>query len=83
MMLSTDKLVLSEMVGSDSSLFLVTSCASAVGMDVKSGTTSKETMISCGLMVQAEICLTKSLLFVTVYSLCCKGDRIEARCLET
>ena len=82
MMLSTDILVLSGMVESDSSLVLVTSSASAVGIDVKSDTTSKDTMISSGSIVQLEIFLTKSLLFVTVNWLRRNGDKIEARYLE-
>jgi len=82
MMLSTDTLVLSGMVESDSSLVLVTSSASAVGINVKSDT-SKDTMISCGSIVQLEIFLTKSLMLVTVNWLRCNGDKIEARYLET
>ena len=46
-------------------------------------TTSKKISISCGSMVQTEIFHTKSQVFVTVYSLFCKGLRFEARCLET
>ena len=37
-----------------------------MGIDVKSDTESKETMISCGSMVFAEIFSTKSLLFLKV-----------------
>jgi len=78
-MFSTDTLVLSGVVESDSSLVLVTSSTSAVGIDVKSDT-SKDTMISCGSIVQLEIFLTKSLLLlVTVNWLRCNGDKIEAR----
>ena len=80
---SADILVLSGMVESDSSLVLVTSSASAVGIDVKSDTTSKDTMISCGSIVQLEIFLTKSLLFVTVNWLRCNGDKIVARLLNS
>ena len=47
MMLLTDMFVLSEMVGSASSLFLVTWGAKIVGVDVKRDTTSKDTMVSC------------------------------------
>ena len=60
MMLFTDRLVLSEMVRSVSSLFLVTWSARVVGIDVKSDTTSKETVISCGSMVLEETFSTKS-----------------------
>ena len=63
-------------------LALVTSSASAVGIDVKSDTTSKDTMISCGSIVQLEIFLTKSLLLVTVNWLRCNGDKIEASYME-
>ena len=83
MMLSTDMFVLSKMVGSASSLFLVTWSAKAVGIDVKRDTTSKDTIISCRVMLQTETFSTKSQLFVTVYLLFCKGLRIEARCLDT
>ena len=48
--------VLSKMVGLASSLFLVTWSAKVVGIDVKRDTTSKDTVISCGAMVQTEIC---------------------------
>ena len=75
--------VLSEMVGSASSLFLVTWSAKAFGIDVKRDTTSKDTITSCGVMLHTETFSTKSQLFVTVYLLFCKGLRIEARCLDT
>ena len=58
-------LVLFEMVGSASSLFLVTWSAKAVGIDVKRYTASKDTIISCGVMLQTETFSTKSQLFVT------------------
>ena len=54
MMLSTDIFVLSEMVGSASSRFLVTWSAKVVGIDVKRDTTSKDTMISCAAMSQTD-----------------------------
>ena len=43
------------MVGSASSLLLVTWSTKVVGIGVKRDTISKETMISCGSMVQTEI----------------------------
>ena len=59
MMLLTGRFVLSEMVGSASSLFLVTWSVSAFGIGMKRDTTSKESMISGGSMVQTEVFLTK------------------------
>ena len=55
-----------------------------MGIDVKSDATSKETMISCGPMVLAEIFSTKSLLFLTVYLLV-SFDVVfpEIKCLTT
>ena len=82
MILSTDIFVLSETVGSTSSLLLVTWSAKVVGRDVKKDTTSKDAMISRGAILQTETFLTKSQLFVTEY-LFCKELRIEARRLET
>ena len=55
MMLSIDMFVVSEMVGSASSLFLVTWSAKVVSIDVKRDTKSKDTVISCGAMVKTEI----------------------------
>ena len=46
MMLSTELFVLSQMVGSASSLFLVSWSAKVVGIDVKRDTTSNDTIIS-------------------------------------
>ena len=48
MMLSTELFVLSEMVGSASSLFLVSWSAQVIGIDVKRDTTWKDTIISWG-----------------------------------
>ena len=53
MMLLTDMFVLSEMVGSTSSLFLVTWSAKVVGIDVMRDTTSKDTIISWGVMLRS------------------------------